>query len=63
MLEAKLDGQPIEEPEEEVEDAPVIDLMAALKQSVADAKQRKAPAAEGGQPAGKPRARRAAAKK
>ena len=62
MLEAKLDGQPIEEPEE-VEEAPVIDLMAALKQSVADAKKRKAPAAEDGQPAAKPRARRAAAKK
>ena len=62
MLEAKLDGQPIEEPEE-VEEAPVIDLMAALKQSVADAKKRKVPAAEDGQPAAKPRARRAAAKK
>jgi DNA end-binding protein Ku len=61
MLEAKLDGQPIEEPEE-VEEAPVIDLMAALKQSVADAKKRKTPAAEDGQPAAKPR-RRAAAKK
>jgi DNA end-binding protein Ku len=62
MLEAKLDGQPIEEPEE-VEEAPVIDLMAALKQSVADAKKRKAPTGEDGQPAAKPRARRAAAKK
>jgi DNA end-binding protein Ku len=61
MLEAKLAGQPIEEPEE-VEDAPVIDLMAALKQSVADAKKRKTPA-EDGQPAARPRARRAAAKK
>ena len=57
MLEAKLAGQPIEEPEP-VEDAPVIDLMAALKQSVAEAKKRKEPA----EPA-KPRARRAAAKK
>jgi DNA end-binding protein Ku len=62
MLEAKLDGQPIEEPEE-VEDAPVIDLMAALKQSVADAKQRKTPDSDAGRPAAKPRARRAAAKK
>jgi DNA end-binding protein Ku len=60
MLEAKLAGQPIEEPEP-VEDAPVIDLMAALKQSVADAKKRKTPAAE--KPAAKPRAKRAAAKK
>ena len=57
MLEAKLAGQPIEEPEE-IEEAPVIDLMAALKQSVADAKKRKEPA----EPATKPR-RRAAAKK
>jgi non-homologous end joining protein Ku len=61
MLEAKLDGQPIEEPEE-VEDAPVIDLMAALKQSVADAKKRKTPA-DDEQPAAKPRAKRAAAKR
>ena len=42
MLEAKLAGQPIAEPEE-VEDAPVIDLMEALKKSVAEAKERKAP--------------------
>ncbi|HZO61447.1 MAG TPA: Ku protein [Gaiellaceae bacterium] len=60
MLEAKLAGQPIEEPEPEPE-APVIDLMAALKQSVADAKKRKAAPDE--KPAAKPRARRAAAKK
>jgi len=59
MLEAKLAGQPLEEPEP-VEDAPVIDLMAALKQSVADAKKRKAPEEE---PAAKPRAKRAAAKR
>jgi len=59
MLEAKLAGQPIEEPEE-VEEAPVIDLMAALKQSVAEAKKRKALEEE---PAAKPRTRRAAAKK
>jgi non-homologous end joining protein Ku len=61
MLEAKLAGQPLAEPEP-VEDAPVIDLMEALKKSVADAKQRKAPA-EAKAPA-KPRAaKRAAAKK
>jgi DNA end-binding protein Ku len=60
MLEAKLDGQPIEEPEPEPE-APVIDLMAALKQSVADAKKRKTAPDE--KPAANPRARRAAAKK
>jgi DNA end-binding protein Ku len=59
MLEAKLAGQPIEEPEE-VEEAPVIDLMAALKQSVAEAKKRKEPAEE---PASKPRTRRSAARK
>ena len=60
MLEAKLAGQPIAEPEP-VEDAPVIDLMEALKQSVAEAKQRKA-AAEDGKPAAKPRSRRQPAK-
>jgi DNA end-binding protein Ku len=59
MLEKKLDGQPIEEPEP-IEDAPVIDLMDALKKSVADAMQRKEPAAKA---AAKPRAKRAAAGK
>jgi len=59
MLEKKLDGQPIEVPEP-VEDAPVIDLMDALKKSVAEAKQRKEPAAKA---AAKPRAKRAAAGK
>src|SRR3954468_24451964 len=43
MLEAKLDGQPLAAPEPEP-DAPVIDLMDALRKSVAEAKQRKAPA-------------------
>jgi DNA end-binding protein Ku len=42
LLEAKLAGQPIEEPEP-VAEAPVIDLMEALKKSVAEAKERKAP--------------------
>jgi DNA end-binding protein Ku len=60
LLEAKLAGQPIEEPEE-VEEAPVIDLMAALKQSVAEAKQKKAPSGE--KPPAKPRAKRTAAKR
>jgi DNA end-binding protein Ku len=60
MLEAKLAGQPIEVPEE-VEEAPVIDLMAALKQSVAEARKRKTPERE--EAPAKPRARRAAAKK
>ncbi len=58
MLEAKLAGQPIAEPEE-IEEAPVIDLMDALKHSVAEAKERKAPE----QTAAKPRAKRAAAAK
>ncbi len=43
MLEAKLAGEPIAEPEP-VAEAPVIDLMEALKKSVAEAKDRKAPA-------------------
>jgi DNA end-binding protein Ku len=58
MLEAKLAGQPVAEPEPAPE-APVIDLMDALRKSVAEAKQRKEPARA---PA-KPRARRAATKK
>jgi DNA end-binding protein Ku len=44
MLEAKLRGEEIAVPEEPVEEAPVIDLMAALKASVAAAK--KQPASE-----------------
>jgi len=40
MLEAKLDGQEIAKPEP-VPDAPVLDLMEALKRSVAEAKDRK----------------------
>ena len=56
MLEAKLVGQPIAEPEE-IEEAPVIDLMDALKKSVAEAKERKAPEKTA---AAKPRAKRAA---
>jgi DNA end-binding protein Ku len=58
MLEAKLAGQPLAEPEP-AEEAPVIDLMEALKKSVAEAKQRKEPEKA---PA-KTRARRAAAGK
>jgi DNA end-binding protein Ku len=56
LLEAKLEGQPIAEPEPAPE-APVVDLMEALRKSVAEAKERKAPAKA-------PRSRaRAAAKK
>ncbi len=61
LLEAKLAGEPLAEPEPVVEE-PAIDLMAALKQSVAEAKQRRAPAKTDKAPA-KPRAKRAAAKK
>jgi DNA end-binding protein Ku len=43
MLEAKLEGQEIAKPEP-VPEAPVVDLMEALKRSVAEAKGRKTPA-------------------
>jgi DNA end-binding protein Ku len=43
MLEAKLAGREIKRPEP-VPEAPVVDLMEALKRSVAEAKERKAPA-------------------
>ena len=43
MLEAKLAGEEIKQPEPEAP-APVIDLMEALKQSVAQAHKQKAPA-------------------
>ena len=56
LLEAKLAGEPIAEPEPAPE-APVIDLMDALKKSVAEAKERKAPARTA------PPRKRAAAKK
>jgi DNA end-binding protein Ku len=65
MLEAKLAGAEITRPEPVVEEAPVVDLMEALRQSVADAKQRtgngstKAKAA----PKSGSRARRAPARK
>ena len=44
VLEAKLEGQPIAKPEP-VPDAPVLDLLEALKRSVADVKGRKTAAA------------------
>jgi DNA end-binding protein Ku len=56
LLEAKLAGEPLAEPEP-VEETPVIDLMEALRKSVAEAKDRRAPAK-----AAAPR-KRAAAKK
>ena len=55
MLEAKLAGEPIEEPEP-VAEAPVIDLMEALKKSVAEAKERKAPARKAASPGQRARA-------
>jgi DNA end-binding protein Ku len=58
LLEAKLRGEEIAVPEPAVEEAPVVDLMAALKASVAAAK--KGPAAETEATATKPRARRKA---
>ena len=61
LLEAKLKGQEPVRPAEPVEDAPVIDLMEALRRSVEEAQKRKEPALRG--KAGKPAApRRRAAK-
>jgi non-homologous end joining protein Ku len=57
MLEAKLAGQEIVAPEP-VADAPVIDLMEALRQSVADAQSRRSTEdSEGGKTASKGRSR------
>ena len=44
MLEAKLDGQEIKRPEPVEEEAPVVDLMEALRQSVDEAQKQKKPA-------------------
>ena len=44
MLEAKLAGEEISRPEPVEEDAPVVDLMEALRKSVAEAAKEKAPA-------------------
>jgi len=60
MLEAKLAGEEIAMPEP-VEEAPVIDLMEALKASVADAQSRR-PGAEESKPKRPARRRKAAAK-
>ena len=45
MLEAKLDGKEIAKPEPVAVDAPVVDLMEALKQSVAQAQKDKSKSA------------------
>jgi DNA end-binding protein Ku len=60
LLEAKLKGQEPARPEP-VEDAPVIDLMEALRRSVEEAQKRKEPASRG--KAGKPTAPRRRATK
>jgi DNA end-binding protein Ku len=63
MLEAKLDGQEIAKPEP-VPETPVVDLMEALKRSVAEAQARKSPAKKRpGSKSGTARARRAPARK
>jgi DNA end-binding protein Ku len=56
LLEAKLRGEPIAEPEPTPEKAPVIDLMEALKASVAAAKTKEAPAAKKAPARGRKRA-------
>jgi DNA end-binding protein Ku len=64
MLEAKLAGQEIKVPEPAEEEAPVIDLMEALRQSVSEAQKQRKPAekAKSGNSSGT-RKRAAAAKK
>ena len=69
MLQAKLEGAEISTPEPVVEDAPVVDLMEALRKSVADAKERAAAGGSNGAkkakaaPKSGSRARRAPARK
>jgi len=64
MLEAKLDGEEIARPEPVAEDAPVVDLMEALRQSVEEVSKkgsgRKAPAKK--KTAARPKAKAAARK-
>ena len=62
MLEAKLAGQEIKRPEPVAEDAPVIDLMEALRQSVSEAQKKPAAKSKSGRSTGT-RKRAAAAKK
>jgi DNA end-binding protein Ku len=61
LLEAKLAGEEITAPEP-VEEAPVIDLMEALRLSVEEAKQAKEPAATPAKPSARPRKKAAARK-
>jgi DNA end-binding protein Ku len=59
MLEAKLAGEELKVPEPVEEEAPVVDLMEALRRSVEEAKKGR-PAAAAKKPAAKPRKRAAA---
>jgi DNA end-binding protein Ku len=61
MLEAKLAGEEIARPEPVAEDAPVVDLMEALRKSVAEASKQKAPAKKK-KTAARPKAKAAARK-
>jgi DNA end-binding protein Ku len=63
MLEAKLDGQEIKRPEPVEEEAPVIDLMEALRQSVDEAQKQKKPASRAKAKSGGTRKRAAAGRK
>ncbi len=56
MLEAKLAGQDVARPEP-IPEAPVVDLMEALRRSVAEAKGRKTAASDGKKKGSRPRAR------
>jgi DNA end-binding protein Ku len=58
LLEAKLAGEEITAPAEEPEEAPVVDLMEALRRSVEEAQQAKKPAAKKKAPARKKAAAR-----
>jgi DNA end-binding protein Ku len=62
MLESKLAGEEIKRPEPEPEEAPVIDLMEALRQSVSEAQKKPAEKEKSGRASGT-RKRAAAAKK
>jgi DNA end-binding protein Ku len=62
MLEAKLAGEEIKRPEPEPEEAPVIDLMEALRQSVSEAQKQPTAKAKSGRSSGT-RKRAAAGKK
>ena len=58
MLEAKLAGQEIKRPEPVAEEAPVIDLMEALRQSVSEAQKKPAAKSKSGRSSGHAQTRR-----